>query len=227
MVMACAFGGTFELLDRHTHPVTILVRRPSNVTRFELFDCVAEANADRHCFDRRAYRPLAQLSATPVFGAGIHRIITANATEDRHYFVRAHLPNGWRDSDIIHAKLSSEPTQHTAGALRFDHGPPPTFHWPKHPHRSHWVAFLLVRERRPITEPALLTAVYSWAERWPFPDVRSAPFYYHDPDPEPRLLPNHDYDAWWFDVDRDGWISQIDLCRFATPRSDFAPALYR
>jgi hypothetical protein len=60
----------------------------------------------------------------------------------------------------------------------------------------------------------LLTAVYSWAQHWSFPNLRHAPFYYHEPDPKPALIPDRAYEAWWFDVDRDGWITQLDRARF-------------
>ncbi len=214
MVMACAYGGDLDLLDRRHHPTTILVRGPAGVERFELFECDAPGDTHRHCFDKRTYRPLPNTEATPIFGAGIHRIATANTSQDRHYFVRAHLQNGSRDSDIMHAKITSHPTRHAAGALRVESGPTPSLHWPQPLDHSHWVSFLLVREQRPITDPTLLTAVYSWAQHWSLPDLRHAPFYYHNPDPTPTLIPDHAYEAWWFDVDRDGWISQMDRAQF-------------
>ena len=145
-----------------------------------------------------------------MFGAGIHRIVTQNTTDNRHYFARAHLRNGTRDSDIMHAKLASQPTRRAEKQLRIERGPTPTLRWPAPQDRSHWVSLILVREQRPITDPILQTAVYSWAQQWSFPDLRHAPFYYHDAEPTPTLRPNRTYEAWWFDVDRDGWISQID-----------------
>jgi hypothetical protein len=214
MVMACAYGGDFDLLDRHHHPTTILVRGPADVERFELFECAARGDAHRRCFDKRTYRPLPDKEVVPIFGAGIHRIATDNANADRHYFVRAHLRNGSRDSDIMHAQIASHPTRHTTGGLRVESGLTPTLRWPQPLDRSHGVSFLLVREHRPVTDARLLTAVYSWAQHWSFPSLRHAPFYYHDPDPTPTLKPDHAYEAWWFDVDRDGWISQMDRTQF-------------
>ena len=220
MVMACAYGGELDLLGRGHHPATILVRGPAAVERFELFECAAAEHANHRCFEKRTYQPLPDAETMPVFGADIHRIVTKNTRDDRHYFVRAHLAGGSRDSDIMHAKLASQPTRHAAKALRVESGATPTLRWPEQQDRSHWVSFLLVREQRPITDPALLTAVYSWATHWSFPDVHRAPFYYHDPDPIPTLLPDRSYEAWWFDVDRDGWITQMDR---ALLRHDAAP----
>ncbi len=214
MVMACAFGGRLQFLGQGRHPVTILVRAGADVDRFELF--AADPVDGQPCLDRAAFARVIDAVVAPAFGAGIHRIVTDNHTVDRSYFVRVHVDGRTRDSDIIRAKIASQPTRSDPDALRSDDNAAPTFTWQPSHGGDTWMSFLLVTRApdQPDANRSLLTAVYSRATAWTFPDVRRVPFYYHPLTPAPRLQPGDEYEVTRLAIDSDGWITDLDALEF-------------
>lgn len=215
MVMACGFGGPVPLLDIPEYPVTIFVRPGGDPERLELFtwDPLTSAGTG---FDYADFAPVADVPAVPMFGAGgLHMFMTQERGGAKHYFVRAHDPDGGtRDSDLIRSKIESAPTRGRSGALRMSPGAQPTFQWPRFVDPGLWISFLMVLEG---PERTLRTGVYSWSTRWRFPEIRHVPFFYHDPDPTPTLTPGQEYEAVYAAVDSDRWIRYADSLKFIAP----------
>ena len=204
MVMACALGGPIPLFDAPDLPVLVLVRGGPQVTRYVLYEAAA-ADASR----RRDFIPT-DLRAHPLYGGGIHAFQTDNRSHDRAYFVRAHLPNGRsRDSDLIAAPVSSQPTRFARAGLQRDAA---GFDW-RNINAERWVSFLIVRrfgvEDQAASPAGLLAAVYVFGQGWRYPDLAAAPFHYRGTGaPTPSLPP--DAEALYFAVRRDSWVSAFD-----------------
>lgn len=208
LVMASALGGPAGLFDIPDYPTTILARAGGHVERLELF-----AAAPGSGYRRSDFSQVDGVAPAPMFGrGGIHMFMTTDRVGGMRYFVRAWIDGTAHDSDVALSKIESAPTVRRAGALQLqrDSGSA-TFSWPRFREPGLWTSFLLVLQG---PERLMTTGVYSWDERWRFPDVRHVPFFYHPTAPPPSLTPGSDYEAVYVAIDRDRWIPYLDWLRF-------------
>ncbi|MCZ6544855.1 MAG: hypothetical protein O6913_04005 [Chloroflexi bacterium] len=213
MVMACGFGGPAELLDIPEYPVTILARVGAGTERLELYDWDASSSPGSG-LHRSDFALVPDLPAAPMFGpGGIHMFMTQDRGGDKHYFVRAYRDGKPHDSDIVFSKIDSQPTQRRDAALEVSTASAPSFAWPNSD-GDVWTSFLMVLEG---PERRLVTGIYSWDDRWTFPDIRRVPYFYHPETPRPQLSPGVDYEAVYVAVDRDRWITFLDSAKFTVP----------
>ncbi len=210
-ILACAFGGEVELLGKDSHPVTIIVRAGDRIGNLELFECDPDLGHD--CYNKSHYTR-ADYPAVPILGNGIHMIVTGETAGRKSYFVRGYQGDKVRDTTLVFSKIDQHPTVRREGALSVDGAYPPTFTWPEPRDSDYWISFLM------IFSPAtmrLKIGVYSWANRWRFPFVNRAPYYYHDALPVPTLEPGEPYQAVYLAIDREGWIPFLDMVPVERP----------
>jgi hypothetical protein len=210
-ILACAYGGTVDLLGKQEHPVTIMVRAGDRITNLELFECDPDAGLD--AFNRDHYTK-ADCVGMPVLGGGIHMFVTEETTGRKSYFVRGHRGGEVRDTTLVFTKIDEQPTVRREGALTADSGHTPTFTWPEPQDGNYWISFLMVHTAKSMK---LITGIYSWANRWRFPFVNRVPYYYHDALPVPALEAGEEYGAVYFAIDREGWIPYLDTMMLEGP----------
>ena len=207
-VLACAFGGEVEFLGGRDHPVTLLARSGRDVERYALYEC--EPASSRRWARGTAFRRVDGVEVTPIAGMGLHKFVTTNRSDDRRYFVRATAGARVYDSNVVRAKIGSQPTVRQAEILAANRVNPPSFSWPPVGGRGA-VSLLLVSD---VEQDELVSGVYSHGRYWTFPNVARVPFYYHRPAPQPAIEPGRSYAATYVAVDRDGWIAYVDTLRF-------------
>lgn len=201
-ILACAYGGKVGILQQGKEPTTILFRPAVKSNKFDLFGCVPGRKG--HCKDLGSFHKV-KAKLVPILGGAIYAFVTDNFGKRTHYVVKGKRGDKTIESGVVLGKMNEAPSIRVDNSLSIKQGQNSIFSWVKRQERPYWISFLLIGNGE-----KMITAIYSFLNKWRFPQVGvDVPYYYHEPKPAPQLLNNKTYEAIYMAIDNQGWVTQV------------------
>ncbi|MBO3698163.1 hypothetical protein [Roseivirga sp. E12] len=202
-LIACAAGGSSNVLASPSHPVSIFFLPEGHATNFRYFETenIAVANDDFSAYSQ------VDLNDVPVFG-GFLRYFEREAIQTEKWGIVTYENNGAiHYSNPIRIKFSEKPTEANNSLLSLDQTEPlsPRFTWKDGLIPENAIYFHV------ITGPDgnLLSGTYTFAKTWQFYDLSNVVLNIRDITPPPALSSNNNYQYTMLAVSLDNWVNLI------------------
>ncbi len=200
-LVACAGGREFGLLGSSSEPTDVFFYPIEGATDFRYFE--SENFADSTDFTKYIAK---ELNNEPIFNGYLWKFNNTPFSGERTGIVTYRTPGQLHMCQFIRLKTNDKPTERDPNLGQvMENGLTPSFTWEDGEIEENVIYFQVISD----LDGNFISGTYTVEKQWTFYDLSNVVFNITDPNIEPMLEPNTEYNFTLMGVSEDNWVNLL------------------